>query len=288
MPNSDPPKNLYKYFPPNRISTLDNAMLRYTPLGDFNDPFEGRPAIVDLMHPEETLDVFLNELPEELSKIYEKLPEENKINVNRDEFIASKIKLAKSKKIELLQSLNESLPSTRENFYKDLDNTVGILCLTEIPDNILMWSHYSDSHSGFAIEFNTHHQYFQETDPNTYLLKRLQRVIYKDTRPNARFGELEPKEFFLTKSLHWNYEREWRILREMKDADSIDQKEPFSINLFKFPKEAVSSIILGARASRKTEESIREILRSHPEYKFATLKRAIPSESQFMLHIIAI
>jgi hypothetical protein len=30
---------------------------------------------------------------------------------------------------------------------------MGVLSLSEINDNILMWSHYSESHTGFCIEF---------------------------------------------------------------------------------------------------------------------------------------
>ena len=35
----------------------------------------------------------------------------------------------------------------------DLNKQVGICCLTQDPFNLLMWSHYADSHRGMVVEF---------------------------------------------------------------------------------------------------------------------------------------
>ena len=42
------PPTLYKYFGPDRINVLQNCLLRYSPLGAFNDPFEGQPEVTSL------------------------------------------------------------------------------------------------------------------------------------------------------------------------------------------------------------------------------------------------
>ena len=87
---------------------------------------------------------------------------------------------------------------------------LGVLSLSEINDNILMWSHYSESHTGFCIEF-------ERTDSNElgnwdYCAP----VQYDDNLPTLKPIELENKKvvskILTTKSELWSYEREWRIL----------------------------------------------------------------------------
>ena len=56
-----------------------------------------------------------------------------------------------------------------------LSQQVGILCLTEVPDSLLMWAHYADSHKGFLVGFNTTHTFFTN-------MKVLEPVIYSETR----------------------------------------------------------------------------------------------------------
>lgn len=87
---------------------------------------------------------------------------------------------------------------------------LGVLSLSEINDNILMWSHYSESHTGFCIEF-------ERTDSNElgkwdYCMP----VLYDDNLPTLKPIELGDKKvvskILTTKSELWSYEREWRIL----------------------------------------------------------------------------
>ena len=40
------------------------------------------------------------------------------------------------------------------SLYKILDQSFGVLCLSECPDDILLWSHYADSHRGLCLEFD--------------------------------------------------------------------------------------------------------------------------------------
>ena len=43
-----------------------------------------------------------------------------------------------------------------------LINNIGIFSLSKVPDNILMWSHYADSHKGIVLEFDSNHAYFNK------------------------------------------------------------------------------------------------------------------------------
>lgn len=59
------PAKLYKYLGPARVDVLTASRVRYTPLGDFNDPFEGWPEVTSLGNEKEISDVIDAVLPEE-------------------------------------------------------------------------------------------------------------------------------------------------------------------------------------------------------------------------------
>ena len=40
-------------------------------------------------------------------------------------------------------------------FLKELSKSFGIICFSEIPDSLLMWSHYATNHQGFVFGFET-------------------------------------------------------------------------------------------------------------------------------------
>ena len=49
---------LYKYLSPERIDVLEKLKIRFTQPGDFNDPYEGKPAISGLCSPEDLEEYF--------------------------------------------------------------------------------------------------------------------------------------------------------------------------------------------------------------------------------------
>lgn len=110
---------------------------------------------------------------------------------------------------------------------------IGLFCLSEVNNDILMWSHYGDKHRGVVLQFD-----------GRWLLnnfKNLKPVEYHEDWPEIgyyntvwdrtfrkgfgkRTAELEELEtiVFLRKALHWCYEYEWRIVLEENGFVSID------------------------------------------------------------------
>jgi hypothetical protein len=90
------------------------------------------------------------------------------------------------------------------------NNNVSVLSLTEVNDNILMWSHYADSHAGICLELT-----FQTSE-------ELHEVRYSDVRPQFFFADVRKQDrneerfgngiisTITTKASHWAYEKEWR------------------------------------------------------------------------------
>ena len=114
MPAEKIPDILYKYYSPARWDdTFIKGMIRFSPLPELNDPFEGMPAF---------------------SKIYSP---------------SSRRSLKESINItdrEILKKIENDGAATELAARIQLKHNFGIFCLTPEPKNMLMWAHYADSH----------------------------------------------------------------------------------------------------------------------------------------------
>ena len=102
----------------------------------------------------------------------------------------------------------------REEFFEAI-NKYGVVSYSSYDSktnpypehNVLMWSHYGDSHKGICLVFKV------DKVPN-----RLRKVIYQDTIPEVEYVEkTNALEILLTKSPGWEYEGEYREFN--KDGD---------------------------------------------------------------------
>jgi hypothetical protein len=92
-----------------------------------------------------------------------------------------------------------------------LRNRAGIFCLTERPDNHLMWVHYAKNHTGFVLGFSARAPFFQEDS------RVLRKVAYQSV-PRV-FSEADMNACFY-KSDTWTYEQEWRCVRPFQTSES--------------------------------------------------------------------
>ncbi len=126
---------------------------------------------------------------------------------------------------------NEFLNRFQSKIFK-----LGVLCLSEVPDNILMWSHYADGHKGFCLQFE-----------NSDI--RAQKVKYTESYPEINYlltpEEDQIKFTLFTKSNHWYYEKEWRII-EYQHGPGICT----------FPKEKITGVIFGSEMPPEIKELI--------------------------------
>jgi hypothetical protein len=116
---------------------------------------------------------------------------------------------------------------------------MGIFCMTQKRDNILMWSHYSNKHQGFSLEFSTKNEFFARALPISYV----DEVPKFNLLGNQSIQEIA--ETFLKKAKDWEYEAEWRI----SDIQWGPGKK-------QFPPEALTGIILGARIPEEDKKNI--------------------------------
>ena len=192
--------------------------------------------------------------------------------------------------------------------YKILDQSFGVLCLSKCPDDILLWSHYADSHRGLCLEFDV--AGYSEVFPRLHAVKYAD--AYPDISPDfpdllrlfqaKSGGEISEKlltvadiladdlagdaqsessehrtalslaRWFYVKSSHWAYEREWRCLRSKPGPQS-------------FPPDALTRIIVGCVDTEATLKAVRDAIAGTP-LQNVRLYKAVRQARRFGLDIV--
>ncbi len=142
-----------------------------------------------------------------------------------------------------------------ENVIKQIHETLGIVSLSSIPENILMWSHYANCHTGFCIGLDPKY-IFKNFGPHL----SLQQMIYQADIPKIGLFD-EPITYYTkilcTKSILWEYEKEFRFINRNFVNKSLNITET-----------AIKEIHLGAKMNQKIKfELIDSIIKSLPNVK---------------------
>ena len=165
-----------------------------------------------------------------------------------------------------------TVDSTLDEFMVTFRERVGILSLSKKWNNLLMWSHYGDSHKGFVLGFDRDDDFFA-AEPGKTALKE---VRYLKLRPvmllPTQMNESEKLELMsaihLTKHPDWKYEKEMRSIAKVEFADETKIKGNNKICLFKFPKDCVKEIILGCEMESSNIQKIIKICQeNYPSVK---------------------
>lgn len=272
---------MYKYISDELPHFFENGMLRFTQPGQFNDPFELLPCYVDFMG--------VNTKKYVLENIETWLKEERKTEPWYKKLVPLSVKLfavrllSTSKNKHITKVMDEfdamGLSIANGQYRNIIDQSDGILCLSETEDNLLMWSHYGNSHKGYVIEFDTSHKFFNQVIPNektggvVEYAGSPQKVTYTKHRKTISFWQKSMSEVFLTKGSDWEYEKEYRMVLPLESATKVIDD---NIHLFHIPFEAVKSIIFGAKCEEEFVQSCIEKMHSwdskHKEFSIFKLE----------------
>ncbi len=145
----------------------------------------------------------------------------------------------RSDKIDELMSVN-TLEKIRQGLQGTVDKA-GIACFSTARDNILMWAHYADKHKGLCLEF--------DGSSNCKFFGKAQSVEYEDHTPIPLHenAERQMTRVILTKSKHWLYEKEYRIVKPNEAGKNID-----------YPVELLTGIIFGCMTPDKVRASVKQ------------------------------
>jgi hypothetical protein len=191
---------------------------------------------------------------------------------------------------KLYEVLNEftanQIIEMNERFNASIKQGYKICSFSERVDSMLMWSHYSENHTGFVMEYD-----FPELGISDIRSRCIWPVLYDDNLFDATAFINEQKEsggfnnlFGIIASIHkakdWSYEYEWRLILPFSPSDP-----PLN---YAVPKP--KSLYLGSKISDENRKQIVEIARarnidvyimklSHNKFTMVPEKVELESES---------
>ena len=236
-------QRLYKYRPDNEhtLDILRNNELYYSFVEEINDPFDCKINIA-LPTNKEQLETHAKKhhIEETLARVT----------------------------IKALEVINFDTEKIMQEYGKSNFRTITMCCLSEIRDNILMWSHYANSHRGICLGFETiidQDSLCIRTDDET--LNNHANPIYHRTLPadKVKYQSKCPEpynflfsdhnhfsEFLKTKSIDWQYEQERRITMPYRDIKK---------RLIRYDKSALKEVILGCKASAEFKQQVIKLIK---------------------------
>ena len=283
----------YKYVTAERINILQNRLIRFTQPNALNDPFEARLNFHAT--PEGFASAFADTIRQK-PRMWEACQRETQTNLDQRAF-ADKVERDFNYAEQLYRSLGwdpplsdlqESLYDLPDRLYREVYNRVGILSLSETPDNLLMWAHYAKEHTGFVLMLDGSHDFFKGDNPSPRIAKgfaKPERVEYRLERPQTSIEE-PPREILLIKGSDWKYEKEWRYLKHINDAAELyeDSNSP-PVALFRLPPKCMMGVILGCYRSKELENKIVALRRDDPEFEHLRIQQAFISKTHYRLEI---
>lgn len=258
------PTFFYKFVSFDRKDILQNGLIRFAPIGSFNDPFELEPSVTP----------YSKQFLEYASKLSEAELHEIKFTEEDREYSSERAHQIGEYKEKYRNEIGKygvlSLSSNKET------NQLLAACIPEKKDprtNILMWSHYADSHQGFVIEFRA------DLIENI----KLKKVQYSEERKYLTFEDINENKFddvFYKKSMEWEYEQEYRAVLPLDRAVEVHNEK---YHLFKINKGSINSITFGCAMSKKNKRAIIEIINNDKEFKNVQFNHAYLNDEGFLL-----
>lgn len=283
------PTHLYKYRQFNNFSkdNLLNDTVWLNIPSDYNDPFEAMEfldfdklnKVLNEQMKEETISTIIktHPVPEDIIELARK--SDNPINVIGEYQLRTFEGFDDNKIQEVLEVLNNSLKEIIIDRHiekvKSIQNTMKVCSFCESNQQLLMWSHYADSHKGFCVEYE-----IRQWKPDDIRKRVLYPVVYQDYFYNSTehlISQIEKKEFnnlyplisCATKSKEWEYEQEWRFIFNIGDSF---KRQNYRMN-------CQTKVFLGSRMLEDNQKEILEICRT----KNLTAYKAHPSTEKYGL-----
>lgn len=276
MEKKDVPAVLYRFRPMSQdhdFHAIDESYLYFSRVDRFNDPFEFKVNHdIDIPDPLDDWDAFSR-----FNKQYMKLTTDQlKRLIVRG---------------ELDRYVNDKRDEWRSWIHEDLmvvfQDTVYCCCLNRNPMQPLMWGHYADGLKGLALGYSTEHLSESYNDNVDDLFRdvtypkddKLPFLLYDpllysqdDSEAVAKLHKQMFQDMFCTKSYHWEYEEEVRILwQESKDWNGHNHYAPNSL----------VEVIFGELMPESKRKKVCELLKGR-EIQF---KEAVRSDSHHKILI---
>ena len=211
--------NFFKYFSPRSAECfLKSETITYSKPSSYNDPFEFHPNIKRIKGSEtQSINIKINIDSDSKGINHYKLEEDSDIHETIDN--------------QLLESVSSKIVTTCFSASE-----------SEVPVNILMWSHYADSHKGIAIKLKNGNKFSESLKPISYVNKQ---PIF-DLSKIENEQQISLSDFYF-KYDAWSYENEYRHARTITECKPIPDCE----NIYSYPltHEYIDFIVVGLNAT---------------------------------------
>lgn len=188
---------------------------------------------------------------------------------------------------EMIRGIKQRYPEIRKERLKDWNRDRDTYFLVasfsdtskmNAKDEILMWSHYANSHRGLRLGF--------EINPTDTKYYKLEEVVYEPKRISIELdrGLDENAKLLLAsytrKSKAWEYEKELRFLVRLERCEPklVEDK---TLHFFSYPQAWVRSVDFGAECPPVIKDPIIDFV--HSSQRPITLRQARYHESEFAL-----
>lgn len=177
-----------------------------------------------------------------------------------------------------------SLPQLHADTREELQHT-KILCLTQAPENLLMWTHYAGHHTGAVLRFRDVPGFdspWSEARQVNYLADMpmlADEELLSDIMSGRGTFDVATllQRIIYTKSLPFAYEQEWRISSgHGRNPEAAYEDVPFG-------SEELDAVIIGARMSAADRDVIGRLVRER--YPHAELQQAELDNRHFRVNI---
>lgn len=229
------------------LSDFDKDILSLSPAEFFNDPYDSlirikkenfNNIIANSINPEN-----LNNNINNFLNVINNLEIDPQLKENLIIFL-QKLQTTPIEEIQEVVNNNKDFidnlyQASKEIAFRYLKTVPKIACFSEDIESILMWSHYADSHKGFALEYNlknyigecdicgkncdkSHYEMFypvrysNERFDVTQLLTYIANYEIFHSQTNKPIIPIDDQfivqKALLNKSTDWSYEKEWRLM----------------------------------------------------------------------------
>lgn len=190
---------IYKYFRVNEFlfDTLISNELYFSSISQFNDPYD-------------CYFTGISKIPVEDFKVFLK-----NSNISQD---------LHNKYLHALQSHPQELSKQLSKLFINQLNYIGICCFSKVKNNLLMWSHYAESHKGVVLGF--------DFDILKRMWHQFEDVNYQNEPYLFDIKDINSSldNTVLRKSTDWEYEKEVRFIMERTKNVAFNKNALTEIN----------------------------------------------------------
>ena len=263
-------QQLFKYVTADTAKRiLQNRTLRWSAPESFNDPFEFKSPFEFGFQWEDLEEPLLDEMTRLVTQpaqpeLIENGPTTDQIRNDRIAYAASQHTPSDVRRgyegaiAAIIDRLRRS-DDHYDQLWRQMKREWRVLCLSAVANNILMWSHYAESHKGAVLAFELRVEsrselaaakavsYSKQVNTAASLEEFVAFLTSQRPEPN---NEKALQRSVFAKNLDWAYEEEWRVIAK----DTSVGTESFSDRPFN-PRELVG-IYFGCRMTQQSKDEI--------------------------------